>query len=386
MKSVALKTQALQKKVLLITLGLVLTGGLISAINHAFAQQAPQPQPPQNLYAGYSLTLLSKAPQISPYGNLSAQDVYPLITGNALTTVIDKQSASDAPFIINAAAPFKPAIIANTQSQLTVGSMLLNIPANQINNYLQQEDAAFEAPTTTSGTPLNGNSSIANISDPKTNINTITQSFAAPYEASSLFHYTLPPSNPNNNNPAAYTANPGQVYMSLVSGALSPTPSPDSNSMTATYMIKLRQIAAAQTAGVYALQQIYDRSMPLKGIDGTRLNNMMQNDLKWAAGSNNKPVPTPNNQRDFDELMATRRLDPNSGWYQHIQAASPVELQREQLYLQAEMLYEMHQIEVNEEQNKLLLAINLLMQNYNNRATLNQSQQAASPAATKSVS
>ncbi|MFX9042601.1 hypothetical protein ABTN45_19170, partial [Acinetobacter baumannii] len=84
---------------------------------------------------------------------------------------------------------------------------------------------------------------------------------------------------------------------------------------------------ALQTAGVSALQNIYDRSKPLDGFDNSVLTQLNKN-----FPSNDQPLP--NSKRALEKFMATRRLDPKSGWFQHVQQASPVELQREALYMQ----------------------------------------------------
>jgi hypothetical protein len=108
----------------------------------------------------------------------------------------------------------------------------------------------------------------------------------------------------------------------------------------------------------------------------------MKNTLKTLGDSSITSSPT--SKRDFEDIMATHRLDPNNGWFNHVQQATPLDLQRQQLYLQAEMLYELHQIHKEEENNKMLLALSLLSQNYQNRSILNV-QSKMSPGAIKAA-
>lgn len=164
--------------------------------------------------------------------------------------------------------------------------------------------------------------------------------------------------------------NPAEVYIALVGGALTPVVTPPSPA--ADFPVQIRRIAAIQTAGVNALQEIFNRSKPV--ISDTDAANLKETLNKLGDTSLKDNPVTP---RDFERIMATHRLDPNNGWYAHLQQASPTELQREQLYLQAEMLYELYQIRQEEEQNKMLLAVSLLSQNYNARTGLNQQSQVA---------
>ncbi len=354
----------------------------------AYGQVAPTPTPPStqgggNTYAGYSQNYL-QANDVTPYGIISAHDVYPLVTGYGLmqmpqTPGFDPNNPGDylknydTPYITNSlttpSTQAKPNAFGRTPTEILIGSMMFNLTNNQITAYLTQADSAFQPAPLTSGTSFNNNS-IGNTPHGTTFDYMISDQFAAPYNAASLFQYVpaskTDSSGSKSNVLSAYAKNPAEVYMALVSGALTPVAFPDNP--TSDFMMRLRRLIANQTAGVYALQNIFARTQPLNHFDANILKQINSNfpDASKAA---------PTNARELEKFMATRRLDPASGWYQHLQAASPTELQREQLYLEAEMLYELQQIHESEEQNQLLLAVNLLSQNYTSRVTLNQAQQ-----------
>lgn len=343
------------------------------AISCAYADGAA---PSQSLYNGYSPPVL-QAPDVSPYGIVGAQDVYPLMTGYGLMQPTNDVLSINAPFIVNTPgkglSKNQPNIIATTPTQLLVGSMLTGIPGDSsIASYLQQMDSAFESQNISSNTSFNNASSIVDNYNQNTATYTMTPNFILPYDASSLFHYQAS-SGGQKNDPIAYQVNPAEVYMSLVSGILTPQAAPENMTEAdrEVYNIKLRRIVATQTAGLHALEKIYKRSMPLSGFDTL----LLQSLNNQTPATNPKEMPAPPNAmsaRDLEKFMATRRLDPKSGWYKHLQESSPVELQREQLYLQAEMLYELYQVHQTEEENQLLLAVNLLSSNLNTGAQLGQ--------------
>jgi hypothetical protein len=319
-------------------------------------------------YHGYSLPFPAdeQVANALPYGVVTAQDLYPLMTGYSLT-LPTSSNAGEPPFMVQStpATIYRPNIVGSQPTFVTLGTMLTTIPESKIasfyqgypdNTFVDLSDLSKLQPT------MNNQLTFANTSSQNSNVYTIDKTFAAPYNAASLFNYLKPDSNSPFKNYLAYQQNPAQVYISLVSGALTPAPTPDATD--GAYLAQIRRIAAAQTAGVYALQKIFERSKPIDQNDA----------IMQQLGKNMPSSATPQSPREIEKFMATRRLDPQSGWYQHLQQASPVELQREQLYLQAEMLYELHQIHETEERNQLLLAINLLTQNYTNRLNLNTQQ------------
>lgn len=339
------------------------------------------PHSSKTTYDGYSLPLPSQ-PEVAnalPYGVVTTQDLYPLITGYSLTqppAPAGTAGSYDGTFILESspATVYHPNFAASEPLYLALGSMLTTIPGSKIDSYYQglPSKAFVDLSDLSSLQPaMNNQLTFANTPNQTNNVYNIDSLFAAPYSAGSLFHYV--PANLLANSPfkqyLAYQQNPGEVYISLVSGALTPPPATEQSN--SAYLPQIRRIAAAQTAGVYALQEIFNRSKP---VDSS--NTLLQQLGKNLPDNNHQPK----NEREIEKFMATRRLDPQNGWYQHLQQASPVELQREQLYLQAEMLYELQQVHETEEKNEMLLAINLLTQNYNNRMTLNTQQQVATTA------
>ena len=345
------------------------------SMNIAYADPISPNAPQQSTFAGYTSNFLS-APDASPYQIVTAQDVYPLIVGYGLSkkpmapASFDPKapqtymSQYDAPFIMNAttSSQSSPNVYAETPVGVLVGSMLMGLPKAQLTGYLRHTDSAFQAPPLTNSTSFNNNS-IANTGPANSYDYVITSDFAAPYSATSLFHYA-PSQTTASETPDAYKKNPAEVYIALTSGALTPLVYPDNPAPDFT--LQVRRFIAAQSAGVYALQQIFDRSKPLNGFDASVLKQLNNN------FPDSKQTPPPTNARELEKFMATRRLDPASGWYQHLQQATPVELQREQLYLQAETLYELQKIHETEEQNKMLLAVSLLAQNYSNQTIRSQ--------------
>ncbi|MCD6047403.1 MAG: hypothetical protein K0S08_1050 [Gammaproteobacteria bacterium] len=346
---------------------------LIASLSMAFAY-ADSPSPAgqsATSYHGYSLPLPTDGQVVNalPYGVVTAQDLYPLMTGYSLTLPIGP-NAGETPFMVQStpATVYRPNIVGSQPTFLTLGTMLTTIPESKITSFYQgyPDNTFVDLSDLNKLQPsINNQLTFANTPSQNANVYTIDKVFAAPYNAASLFNYLKPDANSPFKNYLAYQQNPAQVYISLVSGALTPAPTPDATDDA--YLAQVRRIAAAQTAGVYALQKIFERSKPIDQNDA----------IMQQLGKNMPASATPQSPREIEKFMATRRLDPQSGWYQHLQQASPVELQREQLYLQAEMLYELHQIHETEERNQLLLAINLLTQNYTNRLNLNTQQKIA---------
>lgn len=354
----------------------------------AIAQTSPvspnqsQQSTQQSIFGGYTSNFLS-SPDASPYQIVTAQDVYPLVVGYGLSKApltagnFDPKSPQsymsqyDAPFVINAptSSQYSPNIYADSSIGILTGSMLMGLPKAQLTRYLRHTDAAFQAPQLTNATSFNNNS-VANINGGNSYDYIITSDFSAPYNPRSLFHYVSSSNQTTaSSTPPAYQKNPAEVYMALTSGALTPLPYPDNP--TADFTLQMRRFIASQNAGIYALQQIFERSKPLNGFNANVLKQLNSNfpDSKQAQ---------PNSARDLEKFMASRRLDPASGWYQHLQQATPTELQREQLYLQAETLYELQKIHETEEQNQMLLAVMLLSQNYNSQ-TLNAQNPGVTP-------
>lgn len=134
------------------------------------------------------------------------------------------------------------------------------------------------------------------------------------------------------------------------------------------YLIFLRTYIAAQAAGLNNLYQMYIARTPVTGLG------------KAAGMENDDASPL-----QVEEYAATRRLNPNiktpvkgfddlgretatpMTWRQSIEEASPAQVQREMVYLLAEMRYELYQQRLATER---LTAIMSMMQIEQNRQAL----------------
>ena len=361
-----MKVYFLKRLVLILT---ALSGVSLIAAN-GFADPSQAPKQDQEIFYGFTKSMV-QSDNASPYGIVTGQDVIPLVVGSGVLaqTPLADDKQYNAPFeaVTTSSNSDLPTLSAETHAQLVLGTMLQTKPIErEIQGYSDSVKAVFDLMDKAALPPITSSSSYNSVGNMGSNTLTasITQAYANPYDSQSLFNYI----SPNHSS----TSNPASMYISLVDGALTPVPLPSSTGDD--FNMQLRRIAAIQTAGVNALQQIFDRSKPV--FNSTDADNM-KNTLK--ALGDTSIMDSPKSQRNFEEIMATHRLNPNNTWYSHLQQANPVELQRQQLYLQAEMLYEMHQLRKEEEQNKLLLAINLLAQNYQSRQLLNvQSKMSAS--------
>lgn len=339
-------------------------------VQAARADVPGQSQKSPETFAGYTQALM-QAPDVSPYGVVNGEDVIPAMVGYGLLT--KAPISADAPFQppSTLANNDMPNINAATSTQFLLGTMLQSNPSeNEIKGYSDGIADIFKKMDSAALPPISSSSSynsVANVGNPNSLTATINQVYANPYDSSSLFHYV----------PSAGATNPAQIYIALVDGSLTPVPLP--STVSDDFSMQLRRIAATQTAGINALQEIFDRSKPVLTDNEA---DSMKNTLKSLGDNSITAAPT--SPRDFEKMMATHRMDPNNGWFAHVEQATPVELQRQALYLQAEMLYEMYQVHKEEEQNKMLLAVSLLAQNYQNRGVLNL-QSKMSPAAIKAM-
>lgn len=345
------------------------------SIQRAYGDAPPTVKSPET-FSGYTKGLIIST-NATPYGVITGEDVIPSVVGYGLLTkpALADNAQYNGPFQPGAdtASSDMPNINATTATQFLLGTLLQSTPTqDEIKGYSDTLSGVFKSMDSAALPPISSASSynsVANVGNANSLTATINQAYANPYDSSSLFNYV----------PAAAhsSANPAQIYISLVDGSLTPVPLP--TTATDDFSMQLRRIAAIQTAGVNALQSIFDRSKPVLNDNDA---SSMQSTLK-ALGDNSLST-APTSKRDFEKIMATHRLDPNNQWFVHVQQASPEELQRQQLYVQAEMLYELHEIRKEEEQNKMLLAIALLAQGYQSRTVLNLQSQ-MSPSAIKAA-
>jgi len=159
-------------------------------------------------------------------------------------------------------------------------------------------------------------------------------------------------------NPSIYTDN-GQAadnFIRFASGmatpisvlALNKNNDPDGITSKAgypLYMATLRSYAAMQAIGVGNLYHIYAERMPLNqsGNDPALIDPALRG-LGYGAIAQlpaNSPTFPSASEIEIDQHSATRRLSDPS-WRAGVQSATPMVLMREQLYLMAEIRYEMY--------------------------------------------
>lgn len=153
--------------------------------------------------------------------------------------------------------------------------------------------------------------------------------------------------------------NPAYNYIQLAGGLYQPAISPDittgMNSISDSqkklnvqsspeyqeYQATVRAYIAAQSAGATNLYQMLVKRIP-------------QTDLGKVAGMNKNDV----SQLELEQYLATRR-DQNPQWYDQMAKATPVTLQRETLFVLAEIRDQLFQLQ---QQNERMLATLSVMQ------------------------
>lgn len=171
-----------------------------------------------------------------------------------------------------------------------------------------------------------------------------------------------------------------QNFITLVSGLGNPMPVVDFSKVTAAtlpnikanptinnYLAKIWNYTAQQAAGLNAFYQAYAERLPSS-------NQALANAVVLPPGSSLNGLPANPSPLQVEHFLATRRIeDPN--WYVNMSTASPIEVQRQTLYLLAEIRAEMFkQSEETKNTNRLLSL--LILQNVNNsRMQLSMPQQ-----------
>lgn len=184
--------------------------------------------------------------------------------------------------------------------------------------------------------------------------------------------------------PVSFSGNDKQAasrYIQYASLMLRPfeVPAPDilkSADLTGKkYMISLRSYIAGQSAGLSSLYEMYLARMPVTGL-GTKAKLQVV-----EAGTQNVSSKADASPLEIEAYAATRRLNPylktdvklkdgkpNSvNWKTAMETASPVTLQRETVYLLAEIRAEMFKSRLEAERLRALIA---LMQIANSRQAM----------------
>lgn len=383
---------------------LILTGLLSGSVVVQAHASSSSSSSGSSTYSGFGSTALSDT-TVTPFRS-TTQDLNALLEGNALVSqgavlqnyISDPSAASTsgyiAPYIMttvtgsSSSAPLiaMPSLALQTlATTMGLASTLTGSFANSqliINQTAANAQANYSVGTTTNSamsimeeTPAQAQAAAAStpsgIYTTGSNGNLLTgnMSALAAYNAQTIMY-------PNVNNYKSIATSQAQgskvqQYLGLVTGSTAPptgmllsTQFGGANAVQNfnTYQLMVTREAAVQTAAAEVLQQFALNNAPLS-IEASALGD---------AFVSTKMVPSINTVEQF---MASRRLNPNSGWYYRVAQGSSLELQRESLYLQAENLYEMNQVHQELQKQSMLLSMMLIEQTRSSIGMLNQSSQ-----------
>lgn len=308
-------------------------------------------------YSGFSMSMLIQ-PTITPFRD-TTQDLDALLVDNSLaskTTLTDNSAALQAvtiPYAVD---------ITGSSSAVQIKADTLVLQALATNMGLSDYSAITAQATIDYAVTTDSSSSTSSLlwGTAAANQTTSTTGLTQSGNNLTISKGGLPEFNVQSIvNPVTYLASNAQKYLALISGSaapvgsmLLPTDFTGSNSVQnyANYNLMVAREAAVQSAGVAALQEFAADNVPLTNTPAASLGTHFVN-----TGL----IPT---QNTITHFMATRRMDPANGWYYRIQQASPIELQRESLYLQAESLYELEKVRQQTQKDNLLLSLLLIEQ------------------------
>lgn len=326
------------------------------------------------IYGGFSMGLLG-SPTYTPFKD-TTQDLDAILSANALTsptTLTANQSALTAintPYITNITG-----ISSSTQivgSNTILQNLAIQMGLSNSASIAQQatSDYAVTVPNSSSSSALLWGTAAS------------TQSSTAIASGMTMSGQQLLLTEPalaqfsvqSCTDPKYYNTAACQQYIGLVIGDAVPPTMLTSSTFTggngptnyASYMLNLAREASVQSAAVAPLLKIAEANVPLTGTPAAQLGTNFVN-----SGQ----TPT---QNTITHWMATRRLNPANGWMYRIQQATPIELQRESLYMQAESLYELEQIRQQTQTADMLQAMALIEQSRSAVAMITQSAQMTS--------
>lgn len=307
-------------------------------------------------YAGFSMSMLTQA-NVTPFRD-TTQDLDALLIDNGLASY-QSLSANES----NLAAVTIPYIVKIDSSATQIEGATLSVQALATSMGLSDYAAITKQATidyaVTSASQASTSALLwGTAADSQANTTGLTMSSdgrTLTIDAGGLPEFNVQ----SIINPKTYSATNSQKYLAMVSGASVPMSGmmlptdfsgDDSVQNYNNYNLSVAREAAIQSAAVAALEEIAAGNVPLTQTTAASLGQHFVN-----TGL----IPTQNNISNF---MASRRMDPANGWYYRIQQASPIELQRESLYLQAETLYETNKARQQAQKDTLLLALLLMEQ------------------------
>jgi hypothetical protein len=164
-------------------------------------------------------------------------------------------------------------------------------------------------------------------------------------------------------------------FITLVSGQGNPlsvidfsnVPNPQSalnNSKIANYLATLRTYTAQQATGLSTLYHQYAERLPSTDLGALANELPPPNPATTLSG-----LPANPSALQIREYLATRRVRDNN-WYTSMSVASPIEVQRQTLYLLAEMRAEMFHQDMEMERLNTSLAVLVLQNAMNQRMVL----------------
>lgn len=345
-------------------------GQMFTQINNSLSQIASIEQQILNasgnksFYNGFSMNFLSTP--VSPF-RVDAQDLNAAASSYALNAA-PTPSSQPIPTLIpsNLAAKSLVTLTAASPVVQTVGTIIsTQIPGTSVDTSAAQLPQVVT--TTTSINPYTVSGGTVNSQSLEPGQEAINPSSVAMLDVSNL-------KNPSNNMTAA------QQLIGLLSGTYDPQPVFTQNEQKQTvaaqtpadsysyYIFSLNRLAAISGAVTATLNDILKRNSATISPSQAGLGSDFS---QWLQINHPDMVSAQNVSRAvIEEYIATRRLNPN--WYTALQGASSIKLQREQLYLEADMLHEIYMMRQQQEQTNLLLTLSLAAQTASSKESLYQ--------------
>lgn len=150
------------------------------------------------------------------------------------------------------------------------------------------------------------------------------------------------------------------------------------NSDIASYLVQLRTYAAQQAMGLSNLYRLYAERLPNSNNTQQEIQQLLPPQPSGSPIPNYVPPTLPNNPSDLQvrHFLATRRVD-DANWVQTMGAASPAEVDRQTLFLLAEMRAEMFTQEMELEKLNATMSVLVLQNTMAQSILLQQSGQKA---------
>ena len=360
--------------------------GAVAALNALLPIGAMAAESP--VYGGFSMNVVTQPP-LTPFRD-TTQDLDAMLVANGVGSYATINNNKDNLQAVT--IPYQVNITGISSAQQIKGDTLgaqalatsMGLSDNKAINKQATIDFAVNTSTSSTSALLWGTAASSQTSTTNTegvslagNTLSVTSNGLPAFNAASIM------------DPKNYSAEKMQQYLSVVTGTSVPMSlmlptdftGDDAVQNYNDYKLAVAREASVQSAAINVLQAFVKNNIPLTNTPAASLG---------PHFVNTGMIPTQNNIMQF---MATRRLDPVNGWYARIQQASPIELQRESLYLQAEALKEADDIRQLEQKNSLMLALQLIensriavcMTTLNTKMTTMQSTTSASGTTTETT-